>query len=141
MIHVIRTVRWAILLEPLATSPSAASTPPAAVGFMLLILLPLRLGELGRPFAIAQPPQGGGIRISRSGAMASCVVERIVDGIAIGLLGIVALRMLGATASGRYAAFARTASVGWPRGSAASALCSSSSSSSTSARCASPAAC
>src|SRR5207244_650233 len=53
----------------------------------------------------------GGVRIRRSGAMASCVVERIVDGIAIGLLGIVALRMLGASATGKYAAFARSASV------------------------------
>jgi uncharacterized membrane protein YbhN (UPF0104 family) len=78
---------------------------------MLLILLPLRLGEFGRPFAIAQPPRGGGVRIRRSGAMASCVVERIVDGIAIGLLGIVALRMLGSSATGKYASFARHASV------------------------------
>jgi len=38
-------------------------------------------------------------------------VERIVDGLAIGLLGIGALRMLGANASGRYADFARHASV------------------------------
>src|SRR5919204_259999 len=44
-------------------------------------------------------------------AIASIVVERIVDGLAIGLLGIVALRMLGAEAAGRYAEFARHASV------------------------------
>ena len=111
-IHVLRTVRWGILLEPLGHVGFPRLNAASAVGFMLLILLPLRLGELGRPFAIAQPPKGGGVRIPRSGAMASCVVERIVDGIAIGLLGIVALRMLGSTASGKYAAFARTASVG-----------------------------
>ena len=110
-IHVVRTVRWGILLEPLGHVGFPRLNAASAVGFMLLILLPLRLGELGRPFAIAQPPKGGGVRIPRSGAMASCVVERIVDGIAIGLLGIIALRMLGASASGKYASFARTASV------------------------------
>ncbi|HUK86976.1 MAG TPA: lysylphosphatidylglycerol synthase domain-containing protein, partial [Terriglobales bacterium] len=37
--------------------------------------------------------------------------ERIVDGIAIGVLGIVALHMLGNSATGRYVEFARSASV------------------------------
>ena len=110
-VHLIRTVRWGILLEPFGHVGFRRLNASSAVGFMLLILLPLRLGEFGRPFAIAQPPAGGGVRIRRSSAMASCVVERIVDGIAIGLLGIVALRMLGSTATGRNAAFARSASV------------------------------
>jgi hypothetical protein len=39
------------------------------------------------------------------------VVERIVDGIAIGVLGVISLRMLGSSASGRYVEFARSASV------------------------------
>src|SRR5437867_8993758 len=94
VIHLIRTVRWGILLEPFGHVGFKRLNAASAVGFMLLLLLPLRLGELGRPFAIAQRPAGGGARIRRSGAMASCVVERIVDGIAIGLLGIIALRML-----------------------------------------------
>ena len=110
-IHFIRTVRWGILLEPLGHVGFKRLNAASAVGFMLLMLLPLRLGEFGRPFAIAQPPAGGGVRIRRSGAMASCVVERIVDGIAIGLLGIVALRMLGSAVTGSNAAFARTASL------------------------------
>jgi hypothetical protein len=78
---------------------------------MLLMVLPLRLGEFARPLLIARPPPGGGPILSRSGAMASVVVERIVDGIFIGLVGIVALRLLGRSASGRYLDFARSASV------------------------------
>lgn len=110
-VHLVRTVRWGILLEPLGHVGFKRLNAASAVGFMLLILLPLRLGEFGRPFAIAQPPAGGGVRIRRSGAMASCVVERIVDGIAIGLLGVIALRLLGGSASGKYASFARSASL------------------------------
>jgi len=111
-IHLVRTVRWGILLEPLGHVGFKRLNSASAVGFMLLVLLPLRLGEFARPLLIARPPPGdGGVTLRRSGAFASIVVERIVDGLAIGLLGIVALRMLGANASGRYADFARHASV------------------------------
>ncbi|MFL5311968.1 MAG: lysylphosphatidylglycerol synthase transmembrane domain-containing protein [Myxococcales bacterium] len=110
-IHLVRTVRWGILLEPLGHVGFKRLNSASAVGFMMLILLPFRLGEFARPLLIARPPPGGrGAILRRSGAFASIVVERIVDGIAIGLLGIVALRMLGAGASGRYAEFARHAS-------------------------------
>src|SRR5258708_17266770 len=43
--------------------------------------------------------------------MASIVVERIVDGIAIGVVGIISLHLLGTSASGKYVEFARSASV------------------------------
>lgn len=112
VVHLIRTVRWGILLEPLGHVPFKRLNSASAVGFMLLMLLPLRLGELARPLLIARPlPGHAGVPIRRSGAMASCVVERIVDGISVGVLGIVALRLLGSSASGRYAAFARSAAL------------------------------
>src|SRR5205085_3037131 len=88
LIHLVRTVRWGILLEPLGHVGFKRLNSASAVGFMLLILLPLRLGEFARPLLIARPPPGGkGARLRRSGAFASIVVERIVDGLAIGLLG------------------------------------------------------
>jgi glycosyltransferase 2 family protein len=111
-IHLVRTIRWGILLEPLGHVSFKRLNSASAVGFMLLILLPFRLGEFARPLIIARPPPGErGAMLRRSGAFASIVVERIVDGLAIGLLGIVALRMLGNAATGRYAEFARHASV------------------------------
>jgi len=108
VIHVLRTLRWGILLEPLGKVSWKRLNSASAVGWMLLMVLPLRLGEFARPLLIARPPAGGGPTLSRSGAMASIVVERIVDGIAIGLLGIVSLRFV--DASGRYLDFARRAS-------------------------------
>lgn len=111
VIHVLRTVRWGILLEPLGHVGFKRLNSASAVGFMLLILLPLRLGEFARPLLIARPPPGVGVRLSRSGALASIVVERIVDGICIGVLGMIALRLLGSSASGVYLVFARRASV------------------------------
>ncbi len=111
VIHLVRTVRWGILLEPLGHVGFKRLNSASAVGYMLLILLPLRLGEFARPLLIARPPPGRGVRLSRSGALASIVVERIVDGIAIGVLGVVALRLLGDSARGVYAVHARRAAV------------------------------
>ncbi|HET7785626.1 MAG TPA: lysylphosphatidylglycerol synthase transmembrane domain-containing protein [Myxococcales bacterium] len=111
VVHVVRTVRWGILLQPLGRVSFKRLNSASAVGWMLLMLLPLRLGEFARPLLIARPPPGGGAPLRRSGALASIVVERIVDGIAIGLLGIVALRLLGGSASGRYLEFARSAAL------------------------------
>src|SRR5437868_7959027 len=111
-VHLVRTIRWGILLEPLGHVSFKRLNSASAVGFMLLILLPFRLGEFARPLLIARPPPGErGAMLRRSGAFASIVVERIVDGLAIGVLGIVALRMLGNAATGRYAESARHASV------------------------------
>ena len=110
-IHLVRTVRWGILLEPLGRVSFKRLNSASAVGWMLLMVLPLRLGEFARPLLIARPPEGGGAPLRRSGALASIVVERIVDGIFIGILGIIALRMLGDSASGRYLEFARKAAV------------------------------
>ncbi|MFL5365503.1 MAG: lysylphosphatidylglycerol synthase transmembrane domain-containing protein [Myxococcales bacterium] len=111
VIHLVRTVRWGILLEPLGHVGFKRLNSASAVGFMLLMLLPFRLGEFARPILIARPPQGTGVRLRRSGAMASIVVERLVDGIATGLLGVIALHALGTTASGEYAPAARKASL------------------------------
>jgi len=111
VIHVVRTVRWGLLLEPLGHVSFKRLNSASAVGWMLLMVLPLRLGEFARPLLIARPPPGGGTPLSRSGALASIVVERIVDGIFIGILGMISLRMLGNSASGKYLDFARSASV------------------------------
>ena len=110
-VHLVRTLRWGILLEPLGRVGFKRVNSASAGGFMLLMLLPLRLGEFARPLLIARPPAGGGARLSRGGAMASIVVERIVDGIFIGLLGMVCLRLLGDSASGKYVDFARRAAL------------------------------
>ena len=110
-VHLVRTVRWGILLEPLGHVGFSRLNSASAVGFMLLIVLPLRLGELARPLLIARPPVGRGAHLRRSGAMASVVVERIADGLFVGLLGVLALRALGARAGGDNADFARRAAV------------------------------
>jgi uncharacterized protein (TIRG00374 family) len=120
-VHLVRTVRWGLLLDPIGHVGFRRLNSASAVGFMLLVLLPLRLGELARPLLIARSDEPGAPRISRSGAMASCVVERVIDGIALGVLGVLALRLVGQSASGAAAEFARRAA--WIVTAAFGALC------------------
>jgi glycosyltransferase 2 family protein len=119
LVHLVRTVRWGLLLEPVGQVGFKRLNSASAIGFMLLMLLPLRLGELARPILVTGRDRRDPSRPSLSGALASCVVERLVDGVALGVLGIIALHVLRAT--GGMADFARRAS--WIVTAAFLALC------------------
>ncbi|HLL53706.1 MAG TPA: lysylphosphatidylglycerol synthase transmembrane domain-containing protein, partial [Myxococcaceae bacterium] len=80
-IHVLRTLRWGCLLSGMEKVPFRALNEASGIGFMMLIVLPFRLGEFARPYLIAQR---SGIR--KSAAMTSVVLERITDGILIAVL-------------------------------------------------------
>ncbi len=75
-IHLVRTVRWGILLEPVAKVSFSRLNAVSAVGFMALVILPFRLGEFARPYLVADRP-----RLRVSAALSSVVVERVVDGL------------------------------------------------------------
>jgi uncharacterized protein (TIRG00374 family) len=85
-IHVARTVRWGLLLRPVARLSFSRLNAVAAVGFMALMVLPFRIGEFARPYLVAEP---GKLRVST--ALSSVVAERIADGIFTGLMLSVAL--------------------------------------------------
>ena len=85
-IHLVRTVRWGILLEPVAKVPFARLNAVSAVGFMALVLLPFRIGEFARPYLVAERP-----RLRVSAALSSVVVERVADGLFTGLLLVLTL--------------------------------------------------
>jgi uncharacterized protein (TIRG00374 family) len=107
-VHLVRTVRWQLLLAPLGRVGFARVNSATAIGFMLLMTLPLRLGELGRPLLVSRPGSDGETRLPRSGALASAVVDRIIDSLGVGVLGIVSLHVL--ATRGSAADFARHAS-------------------------------
>jgi hypothetical protein len=104
VVHFLRVVRWGILLEPLAKVTLSDLNKLGAVGFMLLMILPLRLGEFGRPLLVARH-----LKVSKSASLASVVFERIVDGLAMGFLLVVLIWTVGPR-SGDNAAFVKTGS-------------------------------
>jgi uncharacterized protein (TIRG00374 family) len=86
VIHLSRTVRWGILLEPVAKVPFGRLNAASCVGWMALTILPFRLGEFARPYLVAQRPN---LRVSA--ALSSVVVERVADGLFTTLLLMVCL--------------------------------------------------
>ena len=95
-VHVARVARWGQLLEPVARVRFRELNPLGAVGFMALMLLPLRLGEFARPYLVSE-----NLGVRKSAAMASVVVERLIDGASMGLL-LVALLWTVPQAGGRH---------------------------------------
>lgn len=87
--HVFRVWRWQPLLNPLAPVGFWTLNRVCSVGFMAVFLLPMRLGELVRPLLISTEAP-----IRRSPALATIVVERVVDGIMVaGFLAVALLFM------------------------------------------------
>jgi glycosyltransferase 2 family protein len=76
LIHLARTLRWGCLLSGMERVPFRKLNAASGIGFMMLLVLPFRLGEFARPFLIAQRSS-----IRRSAAMTTVVLERITDGL------------------------------------------------------------
>lgn len=95
VVHCVRVARWGLLLEPLAKISFRQLNPLGAVGFMALMVMPLRLGEFARPYLVADH-----LKVRKSAALASVVVERIVDGLTMAGLLVVLLWTLGPSEGG-----------------------------------------
>lgn len=75
----LRALRWRVLLAPLHPGSSLRSRWAAVnIGFMANNLLPARVGEFARAYALSKLEP-----VSVSGAFGSLVVERFLDAIAI----------------------------------------------------------
>lgn len=81
-IHLCRTLRWGLMLAPMEPELGFRRlNSVSAVGIMLLVLLPFRLGELARPLLMAD---GRNLRFGN--VMPSILVERILDGLCMAAL-------------------------------------------------------
>ena len=107
-VQVFRAFRWDVLVRPFARLSPRAVWRISNVGNMLIMLLPLRLGELARPYLMKK--QAGASFTSTMGAV---TVERVIDGLLVTLLFFATTSVLPAQykISGplRYGAFAALA--------------------------------
>lgn len=74
--HVLRIVRWGVLVRALGPVRWRDVFSAGAVGYMCIIVFPLRLGEFVRPYLVR-----GKAGVTASGALATVVVERVIDGL------------------------------------------------------------
>jgi uncharacterized protein (TIRG00374 family) len=73
-----RTLRWQQLIEPLGKFTVKRLFPVVVVGYMANNLLPARLGELVRAYYMREKEN-----ISASATLATIVLERVFDGLAL----------------------------------------------------------
>ncbi len=93
-----RSARWRVLLEPVRECPVRPLLMANLIGFMANNVLPARLGEFVRALAAQRIAQ-----VPASAALATIVVERILDGLS--LLSILFLTLLFADPSRTAGAF------------------------------------
>ena len=84
--HVFRVWRWGFLLAPIQSVPFSRLLPVSSVGFFAILALPLRMGELVRPYLIAEPPN---LRVSHG--LGTMAVERVFDGLVLSLTAFAAI--------------------------------------------------
>ncbi|HZI93651.1 MAG TPA: lysylphosphatidylglycerol synthase transmembrane domain-containing protein [Patescibacteria group bacterium] len=77
----LRSLRWQILLAPMKRRVSFYNVfSTTAIGYLLSFIF-FRVGEVLRPMMLGQRE-----KISKSGALATCVLERLMDSLSVALL-------------------------------------------------------
>lgn len=75
----IRALRWKVLLTPVEPNTSVRSRfAGVSIGFMANNILPARVGEFARAYALSRME-----RVTAAAALGSLVVERLLDGIVL----------------------------------------------------------
>jgi uncharacterized protein (TIRG00374 family) len=94
--YLVRAMRWKVLLAPVKSDTSLRSRfASVSIGFMANNLLPARVGEFARAYAISRMEP-----ISAGAAFGSLVVERFMDGLVLLLLLVVPVLTPGFPATG-----------------------------------------
>jgi hypothetical protein len=89
-----RSVRWRFLLRQIIEVPKMRLFAVSCAGFLMILLLPFRLGELARPYMLRTRPEDvkpGQPVLSMTAATSSIVAERVIDGMFISVVLAIAL--------------------------------------------------
>jgi uncharacterized protein (TIRG00374 family) len=84
----LKSLRWGFILAPLQNISQKTIFPITCVGFMAIALVPMRGGEIVRPYLINKKSE-----VSMSSAVATILVERVMD--AATLITILSFVLLG----------------------------------------------
>lgn len=91
--HVLRAWRWRYLIDPFAEVRTSTMMAAAFGGFLAIQMMPLRTGELARPWLLDR--HAG---ISKSALLGTVAIERVVDGLLVSLALTAALLAIPADA-------------------------------------------
>ncbi|MBI4634475.1 MAG: flippase-like domain-containing protein [Deltaproteobacteria bacterium] len=83
LMQVLRSVRWGMILRPLEKIDQFTLFSVSNVGFLAIIAIPARIGELARPYLITKKS-----RIPMTCAVGTIFVERIFDSLGVLLIAV-----------------------------------------------------
>jgi len=86
MMQALRSWRWGVILSPMEKIDQLSLFSVTCVGFLAIIAFPARLGELARPYLIANKSQ-----IGMTAAVGTILVERVFDCLTVLLIFVFAL--------------------------------------------------
>lgn len=86
LMQLLRSIRWGLILKPIERIDQLSLFSVTCVGFLAIIAIPARLGELARPYLIAKKS-----RVPMSSALGTIFVERVLDGLAVVLIAVFVL--------------------------------------------------
>jgi uncharacterized protein (TIRG00374 family) len=89
IVLMLRSYRWGVILEPLEKIDQWSLFSITAVGFMAIVLLPWRMGEIARPYLISRKSA-----IKMGSSLATIVVERIFDMLTLMVVLLLVLMMI-----------------------------------------------
>ena len=86
LMQLLRSIRWGLILRPIEKVDQLSLFSVTSVGFLAIIAIPARLGELARPYLIAKKS-----RIPMSSALGTIFVERVLDSLTVLIIAVLAL--------------------------------------------------
>lgn len=86
LLMLLRSLRWGVILSPLGKVDQKTLFPITCIGYMAIALIPMRLGEIVRPFLISNKKK----EIPLTSSLATVLVERVLDALTLAavLLGV-----------------------------------------------------
>jgi uncharacterized protein (TIRG00374 family) len=86
LMQLLRSIRWGLILRPIGKVDQLSLFSVTSVGFLAIVAIPARLGELARPYLITKKS-----RIPMSSALGTIFVERVLDSLTVLIIAVVAL--------------------------------------------------
>lgn len=78
LMQVLRSYRWGLILSPIEKIDQFSLFSITSVGFLALVAIPARIGELARPFLIKKKT---GMRMTA--ALGTVIIERVLDSLTV----------------------------------------------------------
>jgi len=86
LMQLLRSFRWGLILSPLEKIDQLSLFSVTSVGFLAIIAIPARVGELARPYLITKKS-----RIKMSAALGTILVERALDSLTVLIIAVFVL--------------------------------------------------